>query len=286
MTASGQGTGVNVEQARAWDGAEGDNWTDNEDWYNAASQFLGPHLFAGAAIEPTEHVLDVGCGCGESTRVAARRSHSGSAFGIDLSQRMIERARVRVLTEGLTNVRFERGDAQVYPFEPASFDVAISRFGSMFFDDPVQAFINVGNALRPGGRVALLCWREIRRNEWMTAIRAALAAGRVLPEPPPEAPSALSFADPERVRRILAAAGFEESSLEPVEEPMYLGPDTARAFEAVTKLGIVTGLLADLDVRARRDAVGRLHETLGDHETSEGVLFDSSAWLVRAVKPE
>jgi SAM-dependent methyltransferase len=275
---------ANAEQTRAWDGPDGDNWTDNENWYNAAARYLTPPLFAAAAIAPTEHVIDIGCGTGETTRLAAREARMGSAFGIDLSARMIERARQRAAEEGLRNVRFERGDAQIYPFEPKRFDLAISRYGSMFFDDPVRAFANVAEGMRPGGRVAMLCWREITRNEWVRELRAALAAGRDLPEPQPHAPSPFAFADPDRVREILSAAGFEEVSFDSLDEPMHFGPDAARSFEDVSKLGIVKGLLADLDEDGRRRALDRLRDTLKKHETPAGVLLDASAWMVRATK--
>jgi SAM-dependent methyltransferase len=275
---------ANAEQTRAWNGPDGDNWTANENWYNAAARYLTPSLFAAAAIAPTEHVVDIGCGTGETTRLAAREARAGSAFGIDLSEQMIERARQRAAEEGLRNVRFEQGDAQIYPFERERFDLAISRYGSMFFDDPVKAFANVAAGIRPGGRVALLCWRELARNEWVREMRAALAAGRSLPEPPPHAPSAFAFADPDRVRGILSAAGFEEISLDPVDEPMYFGPDAARAFEGASKLGTVKGLLTDLDKESRRRALDGLEDLLRAHETPEGVLLGSSAWLVRASK--
>jgi len=273
---------ANAEQTRAWNGPDGDNWTDNENWYNATARYLTPALFAAAAIGPTEHVVDIGCGTGETTRLAAREAGAGSAFGIDLSERMIERARQRAAEEELRNVRYEQGDAQIYPFERERFDVAISRHGSMFFDDPAKAFANVAAGMRPSGRVALLCWRELARNEWVRELRAALAAGRHLPEPPPHAPSPFAFADPDRVREILRAAGFEEITLDPLDEPMYFGPDTARAFEGVARLGIVKGLLADLDEEGGRRALERIRDMLRAHETPQGVLLATSAWLVRA----
>lgn len=275
---------VNAEQTRAWDGSDGDNWTDNENWYNAAARYLTPPLFAAAAIAPTEHVIDIGCGTGETTRLAAREARAGLAFGIDLSARMIQRARQRAAEEGLRNVRFARGDAQIYPFEPERFDLAMSRYGSMFFDDPVKAFANVAAGMRPGGRVAMLCWREIARNEWVRELRTALGAGRDLPEPPPHAPSPFAFADPDRVREFLSTAGFEEITFDPLDQPMYFGADAARSFEDVSKLGIVKGLLADLDGDGRRRALDGLRDTLKRHETPTGVLLDTSGWMVRATK--
>jgi SAM-dependent methyltransferase len=274
----------NAEMIKGWDGPEGDNWTENEAFYANSSRRHTPYLFAAAAIAPAERVLDVGCGTGGTTREAARAAKAGSAFGIDLSTRMLGRAREHADAEALDNVRFERGDAQIYPFDPASFDVAISRFGVMFFDDPTGAFTNIGRAIAPGGRLAFLCWRELARNEWITAMRDALASGRTLPEPPANAPSPLALADAGRVRGILTAAGFVDVALESVDEPLHFGPDAASTFEHLQKTGIVIGLLNDLDDRARAEALARLEKTVVDHETPEGVLFDSSAWLVRAAR--
>lgn len=273
---------VNVEQARAWDGDEGEHWTEYEKEYNSVGHRLDPYLFEAARISPTHRVLDVGCGCGLSTREAARRAHAGAALGLDLSGRMIERARERTRLEGPANVSFEQADAQVYSFERRGFDVAISRFGAMFFADPVAAFTNVGGALRPGGRLALLSWQQLRDNDWLTFIRAALAAGRNLPEPPVGAPGPFGLADSDAIRRILAAAGFIQVSIEPVREPMRMGDEVDDAYDFVRGLGITRGLLSELDDTARAAALDRLRSALVAHQTPDGVLFDSSAWLVTA----
>jgi SAM-dependent methyltransferase len=275
----------NAEMIKAWDGPEGDNWTDNEEVYANSSRRHTTHLFAGAAIATDDRVLDVGCGTGSTTRDAARQAKAGSVLGVDLSSRMLERARQRAEEEGLTNVRFERGDAQIYPFEPGSVDVAISRFGVMFFDDPAGAFTNIASAIAPGGRLAFLCWRELGHNEWVMAIRDALSAGRTLPEPPPGAPSPFALADPGRVRGILESAGLSDVVTEQVDEPLYFGADAASTFNQMRKTGMVTGLLEELDDRARNEALDTLRAAIADHETPDGVLFDSSAWLVRALKP-
>src|SRR6185369_3541531 len=140
-------------------------------------------------------------------------------------------------------------------FEPAAHDAAISCFGAMFFDDPVGAFVNIGRALRPGGRLALVAWREIAANEWFTEVRAALAVGRRLPEPPPEAPTPFSLADPDRVRRILGDAGYDHIDVAPVDEPIDLGDDTDDAYRFVETMGVVKGLLEDLDDAGRREGL-------------------------------
>lgn len=276
---------ANIEQAEAWDGDEGRHWAEHQDRYDAS---IGEHhrrLLATAAIGLSEQVLDIGCGNGQTTRDAARAASSGAALGLDLSAPMLERARLRAEEEGVGNVRFERGDAQVHPFEPASADVAISRFGVMFFADPVAAFTNVGRAVRPGGRLAFLVWQTVARNDWILALRAALAAGRTLPEPPPGAPGPFGLADRDHIRRVLFEAGFRDVGLEAVEAPFRIGADGDDAYTFVSGLGVTRALLADLDEPTRQEALDALRATLTDHETADGVVFGSAVWLVTARRP-
>jgi SAM-dependent methyltransferase len=276
---------ANVEQAVAWDGAEGDRWTEHEERYDASARPMGRRMLDAARITPSDRVLDVGCGCGGSTRDAARLAVRGTVLGVDLSRRMLERARERSRAEGLSNIRFERADAQIHPFHEGAFDVAISRFGVMFFADPVAAFGNIGRALRPGGRVAFLVWRELRQNEWVSAIRAALAAGRALPDPPPGAPGPFALADRDRTRQLLGDAGFGQVALDAIDEPFCLGRDADDAFGFVRSLGITQGMLADLDEAARARALAAVRTTLEAHDTGQGVLFGSAAWIVTATRP-
>jgi SAM-dependent methyltransferase len=272
----------NVEQAAAWDGEEGERWVEQEQRYEASSRRYTPRLFDAAQISAEERVLDVGCGCGESTREAARRARAGMALGVDLSARMLERARQRSRAEGLMNVRFEQADAQVYPFDEQSFDLAISRFGAMFFGDPVAAFRNIQRALRPGGRLALLAWQAFGRNEWLTALRGALAAGRTLPEPPAGVPGPFGLADPDLVQRILTESGFESIGLEEVSEPVWFGTDAADTFAFVRTLGITKGMLDGLDAATTARALEAVETTISAHVTDEGVIFNSRAWLITA----
>jgi len=144
---------VNVDQANAWDGHEGEVWTEHADRYERAGRRHLERFAAAGVIQAGDAVLDVGCGTGESTRQAGRASGSGPVLGVDLSSRMLDLARRRSAEEGLDHVTYEQGDAQVFAFEPEAFDVAMSSFGVMFFDDPEAAFTNVGRAVRPGGRL-------------------------------------------------------------------------------------------------------------------------------------
>jgi SAM-dependent methyltransferase len=195
---------------------------------------------------------------------------------------MLNVARSRAAREGLTNVRFERADAQVHPFEPQAVDLVVSVFGTMFFDDAVAAFRNFRGALAADGRLAILVWRELARNEWVFAVREALAAGRQLPEPPRDAPGPFSFADPDRVREIVEAGGFRDVRFQAVDEPADLGVDLDEAYAFVRDLGITHGLLNDLDEPTSRRALDSLKDALSRRATPEGVLLGASSWLVTA----
>ena len=272
----------NAEMAGAWNGEQGADWAARADRFDAASAAFDPVLLDAAAVGGTDRVLDVGCGAGVSTRAAARVAVDGHATGIDVSAPLLAEARRRSAAAGLTNTTFVQGDAQVHPFEPASFDVLVSRFGVMFFADPVAAFANLARALRSGGRLAVLSWQPLARNEWLLELRRPLAAGRPLPEPPGDAPGPFGLSDPDRVRRVLAAAGFEAVDVTEVPRVVRLGADAEDAFDFVAGLGMTRGLLGGLDDDVRRAALDELRATLAEHATPGGVLLGAAAWLVTA----
>jgi SAM-dependent methyltransferase len=276
---------ANTEQADMWNGREGEHWAEHARRYDRASRRHRECLVEAASINPTDVVLDVGCGTGSTTRDAARRATQGSALGIDLSAAMLDQAREQSRAEGIANVAFLQADAQVYAFEEHASDVAISSFGAMFFGDPIAAFANVGRTLRPGGRLTLLVWRELARNEWLTELRGALAVGRQLPEPPPGVPSLFALADPDGVRAILSAAGFAGVDFEPIDEPIDFGSDADDAFSFLQTLGVVEGLTRDLEDAPRSRAFAELRKTVDAHVTTDGVLFGTSAWLITANRP-
>lgn len=276
---------ANVEMARVWDGDEGEQWTEDADRYDAVAAPFTRRLMTAAGISAGERVLDIGCGTGETTRLAARAATSGTALGVDLSARMLKCAEERSTTEGITNAAFIQADAQVHTFAETSFDVVISRFGAMFFSDPVAAFRNIATAVRPGGRLALLSWQELAKNEWVASFRTALDAGRALPTPPPGAPGPFGLADAAEVRRILGEAGLHEVVLVALDEAMRFGTDAVDAWPFVASMGIVRGLTEGLDDEAKTDALDELRRLLVAHESDEGVVFDSSAWLITAHCP-
>jgi SAM-dependent methyltransferase len=239
-------------------------------------------LWEALDIHPGDRVLDLGCGTGQTTRDAARAASPGSALGIDVSGPMLARARQQAETEGLRNVNFVQADAQAHTFPLEHFTLGISRFGTMFFTDPVAAFANIGRALRPGAPFVQLVWQAADRQEWHAAIRAALSPGHTSSTPAKAALAPFTLADPDVVVGHLTAAGFTAVDIVDVHEPVYYGPDADRASAGVLKLWMAKELVTDLDSASAKRALNRLRATLDAHDTGNGVWFDSRAWLVIA----
>jgi SAM-dependent methyltransferase len=275
--------GPNIDQARAWDGADGDRWVRQADRYDAAIMDYREALLHAVAIQPGESVLDVGCGCGWSTIEVARAASGGRVVGVDLSRGMLEVARARAEEAGLA-IELQQADAQVHPFDAGEFDVAISSFGVMFFADLEAAFANLGRAVRSGGRIGFVAWGPMDRNEWQRAVREALAAGRDIPGPPPGAPGPFAFGDPARAVAALEAAGFVDIDVGRVERPFRVGADPADAWEFIRHTGPVVGLTESLDEPTRAAALEQLREVLRTNHGDDGVTLGSLAWLITARK--
>jgi SAM-dependent methyltransferase len=262
----------NAAQQRYWDGEEGAYWAKRAARFDlSANEYCHP-LLAAAAIEPYETVLDIGCGTGVTTRLAARKG--SSALGVDLSRAMIEVARREAAHERVRNAVFRQGDAQVHPFSAGRYAVVISRHGAMFFGDPEAAFTNIARAVRPGGRMVLLSWQPVERNEWLTVIRAALFAGPA----PPASPGSLK--DPGEVRTLLTRAGFTDVRTTSVTAPMYFGHDADDACRFLA--GQHARMLDDLTPERKARALDNLHTSMAGHQTPAGVLLDSASWLIEA----
>jgi ubiquinone/menaquinone biosynthesis C-methylase UbiE len=250
--------------------------------YDAELQRHNAVLRRAFGVQLHDHVLDIGCGTGQTTREAARTARAGSALGVDISAPAIERARELARAEGLRNVTFEHANAQVHRFPHDRFDLAISRFGTMFFDDPGAAFANIRRALRPAGRLVMMVWQAHERNEWDVAIHQSLGAAEEPVAIRSGGPDPFSLADPPAVKEILEAAGFADVAFTDVHEPVYYGPDVAAALAWVRGFTCTSEVLKRLDRAAAARAAGRLREALATHLSDDGVWFDSRAWIVTA----
>jgi SAM-dependent methyltransferase len=271
----------NADAQLGWE-SDGEFWAVNDARFDANMAKYERHLLAAAAISAGESVLDVGCGTGPTTRDAAHLAVDGRIVGIDLSPAMIARAWQRTRDQGLRNVDFILGDAQICPFEAGSFDVAVSRMGTLFFGDPAMAFDNIRRALRLGGRLAVLVWQAATANEWIQEFWRTLLAGRPPLQPPPGPPGPFAMADPERARATLARAGFSDVDVTAVNEPLMFGSDVEDAYTFVTAFGLprvlLHGLTGDVAVRAKAD----LRASLATHAGPNGVAYGSAAWIITA----
>jgi SAM-dependent methyltransferase len=248
--------------------------------YDAELRHYHQRLSAALEVGPDDRVLDIGCGTGQTTREAAKLAVQGRALGVDISAPMLARARELSAAENLHNVRYEQADAQVHPFPTKEFTLGVSRFGTMFFADPVEAFGNIGRALEPGARLVQLVWQDRGRQEWVAAIHQALTDGG--PPPAPAAAVAFSLADPATVDGVLTTAGFTGISVTDVSEPVYYGPDPDAAVQAVLELRMGRDPLERLDDAETQRALDRLRSVMVAHNSTDGVWFDSRAWLITA----
>ena len=275
----------NADMRRAWDGPDGDIWAASAEQYESRGAGHRRLLLEAAAIVAGERVLDLGCGNGASTIEAARMAAPGEVVGIDLSAAMLSNARARSAAAGWTNATFVHGDAQVHDFEPESFDVVVSNVGAMFFDDKVAAFTNLRRALRPGGRMALMVWQRLESNEWLLALREALAMGRDLPSPVVGLPGPFGLADPDQVSALLSDTGFTDVRFGDVREPLVFGASTAAAYALMVDDGPTRGLLEGLGDADKAAALDQLRAIVAAHETPSGVTFGSASWLIQATRP-
>ena len=273
---------ANEAMRQAWDGPEGTQWSELADGFERASTEHRTVLLRAAKLASGENVLDLGCGNGAMTLQAGAAVAPGRAVGVDLSSAMLANGRARAAAAGLNNVSFVHADAQVYAFEPASFNIVISNAGAMFFDDQDAAFTNLGSALKPGGRIVLVVWQALENNEWLNELRRALAMGRDLPTPPMGTPGPFGLADPDHTRELLARTGYSSITIEDVRPPMRLGDDIESAYAFVSQMGNTRGLLDDLNADDRIIALGNLRSVLAERATAQGVVLGTASWLVTA----
>ena len=272
----------NAEQFAFWNGANGQMWADEQLRMDRRLGDLSAAVMGLAAARSGEHVLDIGCGCGTTTfELATHVGHSGSVIGVDISAPMLAVATTR---NRAPNVTFVEADASTFAFE-GDRDLIFSRFGVMFFADPVAAFTNIRAALAPGGRLAFICWRPMMDNPW--AATPFNAAKHLLPAPAagatdPSAPGPFAFADAARTTSILESAGFSNVAVEALDSTMFLGETLDEATDATFDVGPLARAIAGADGATRDNARRAVLASLADSVTSEGVTMNAACWLVSA----
>ena len=272
---------ANAAQAQRWNGESGRYWVAHRERHLAEHQHLIPHLFGAARISPGERVLDIGCGCGATTISAARAAGGlgGCAVGLDLSRPMLEVAHQLAAQADAANVGFVRGDAQACPLRQDSYDVIISSFGVMFFDDPAEAFASIAATICPGGRLAFLCWQHDMRNELFAIPLRAFGAHTHLPGPK----IGDLFVDPRQVANLLSSTGWRNVQIDAVTEPARMGSDAADVMSYVRGMPMIRNLAAEMRDEALTERVlATIAEQYSARQGPDGVWVRAAAWLVTA----
>ena len=280
----------NILQKEMWNGRAGESWVRHNSLLEQLLAEPGRECMNLLPLTPAMQILDVGCGCGNQTlELAARLDASSTVIGVDISEPMLGLAReLKAANDNALSaeVQFALGDASEPLFDEASFDAIYSRFGVMFFEEPVAAFSALRNSLKPGGKLGFVCWREPKLNPFFNApMEAALT---VLPAPAPSAPGApgpFGLADDNVIQTTLRLAGFKDVSVAPLNLTLSVGAETPfdAVFEELIQIGPAAALIAQSDPSLKEKAREAVYNRLTDfYASGQGVSFDANFWLVTA----
>jgi ubiquinone/menaquinone biosynthesis C-methylase UbiE len=277
---------ANTEQFDAWNGDSGRRWIVDPDRRDRVLAPVGDALLDASHLTSGERVLDIGCGCGATSLAAARSvGTAGAVLGGDLSAPMLDVARRRAEAAGLSNVAFVQADAQTHDFGAASFDVVLSRFGTMFFADPHAAFTNIARALGPGGRLCMATWQPLLANEWLIVPGAALLQFGSIPDGAGDGPGMFAQSDPDVITATLAHAGFAAVDVRPVSVTHTIGLDPAEAAAYLAESGPGRAVLETVAEADRSAALDAVRAVLADHLTPNGVQLGAAVWITTARCP-
>jgi SAM-dependent methyltransferase len=277
----------NAAQAEYWNRTAGQRWTDRQEEQDLVLRPISDRLIAAADAKPGQRVIDVGCGCGATTiDFAARVMPGGEVLGLDISEPMLARARERA--PSTLPARFVLADATVYDFEPAWANLAVSRFGVMFFADPARSFANLRQGMKSGGRLAFACWREAKQNPFFVVpLREAKKHAPPLPETNPDDPGPFAFADDARVRRVLTTPGFADIVVTPqdLDLDIAIGRGLDAAVTGALSIGPTSRILDGQPEAVRAAAAADIRKALSERAHGDSVPLGAAIWIVTAVNP-
>jgi ubiquinone/menaquinone biosynthesis C-methylase UbiE len=282
-------TAPNREQIAEWNGEQGRRWVEFQRQLDRMIEPFGHAALQAAAPRPGERVLDIGCGCGSTTLALARAvGPQGRVLGVDISQTMLDAARRLAASHADLPLQFVQADASDAA-RPGAHDLLYSRFGLMFFDQPAAALRHLRGALRPGGRCAFVCWRAPRDNPWAMAplVAARRALGINPPPADPLAPGPFAFADDQRLRELLAQAGFERIEVQRCDAAIDLGPSARDAAAYSLRIGPVSRLAHEAGPSHEPTLRAAVEQALATYAAADGsVSLPGSTWVVRAASPD
>jgi SAM-dependent methyltransferase len=284
------GEEANAQQRAYWNEISGPKWVTLADTVNEQIEPLGLAAMDAANLEPGQRVLDVGCGCGQtSLELASRVGATGSVLGLDISAPMLADARARASRASARNLEFIEGDAQVHALEPSAFDRVFSRFGVMFFADPVAAFANLASAVNEGGSLCFICWQAMPSNPWMVVPAQAAAQHIEMPAPAdPGGPGPFSFADADHVTSVVANAGWKnvQCTDHSGELSVGLGQSLPDIIEFLQQMGPAGNALREATPEQRAKVTATMSDVLAPYYTDDALRMGFATWIVTATRAE
>ena len=277
----------NIKQKQFWSGAGGDVWVDKQREMDIMLNPLGERVIQGLDLKEETKILDIGCGCGATTLEIAKIVNQGEVIGVDISEPMLERATKTASDMMLTNTSFQVKDVQVDEMPRSYFDVAFSRFGVMFFEDPFEAFKNINHSLKDNGQLSFVCWQHASLNPWQSLSIQVIKEFLDLPAPPPKSPGPFAFEDKSYIEEILNASGFRDIEIKDNQEDivMFSGKSIREACEDYLTINpVVTEMLKNSPSELREEILEALIGKFSDYHKDDGLLFPSATWIVTAKK--
>jgi SAM-dependent methyltransferase len=272
----------NAQQIEYWNGPAGERWSNAQDRIDHHLGLITDALMAFAAPKEGERIIDIGCGGGTTALMLRERvGPNGAVTGIDISAPNLAVARARAHA-GMADLALVEADAATYDFQPV-FDLAFSRFGVMFFDDPAAALANIRTALVDDGRLVFVCWRLFKENDW-SFVPYQAAVHLLPPQEPthPHAPGPFAFADGDRVRALLSQAGYRDIIVKPHDTTVHLGATVDEAVNESLTIGPLARAASELDEATRDKIRAAVRGELAKHETAYGIILPAAVWLVSA----
>ena len=277
----------NIKQKQFWSGAGGDVWVDKQREMDIMLNPLGERVIQGLDLKEETKILDIGCGCGATTLEIAKIVNQGEVIGVDISEPMLERATQTASDMALTNISYQVKDVQVDEMPNKYFDIAFSRFGVMFFEDPFKAFNNINHSLKDNGQLSFVCWQHASLNPWQSLSIQVIKEFLDLPAPPPKSPGPFAFEDKSYIEEILNASGFRDIEIKDNQEDivMFSGKSIREACEDYLTINpVVTEMLKNSPSELREEILEALIGKFSNYHKDDGLLFPSATWIVTAKK--
>ena len=278
---------INSKQKQFWSGAGGDVWVNKQSEMDIMLNPLGAKAIDKLDLNQEIKILDIGCGCGATTLEIAKKINDGTITGVDISEPMLKRASQNAAALELSNINFQVLDVQVDEMPSNDFDIAFSRFGVMFFENPFEAFSNIYKSLKQDGQLSFVCWQNPALNPWQSLSIQVIKQFLDLPAPPPKSPGPFAFEDKTYVQEILEKSNFKDIKIDDNQEDivMFSGKSIQEACEDYLTINpVVTEMLKNSEEKLKEEVLAALIDKFSHFHNGDGLLFPSATWIVTAKK--